>query len=239
MRAFLAAYPKLQYRTVDLPETFQASSWAGQFLATATASIALQGCPAVMADSFRLFEGAGVRYFAERANGVGSVLEESGGQVVTHYQAAVLRQMWNEPRSGTLLVAYDDAVLARTVADLVQPDTIVVSGIAELPDWEWVPEVELPDRYGRAARVLLVDGGVSVAPARVWLARANGATAWGVVEDVGERGLGDVAVRVDAIETIDWEVATPVVAEVDARRVAARMAEAARDRDVVAINGKA
>jgi len=41
--------------------------------------------------------------------------------------------------------------------ELVQPDARVVSGMAELPDWEWTPEVELPERYGRAAQVVVVD----------------------------------------------------------------------------------
>ena len=138
-----------------------------------------------------------------------------------------------------MLVAYDDAELARRVAEAVQPDVAVVSGMAELPEWAWVPEVDLPERYGRAARVVVVDGGTTIAPARVWLARANGATAWGVVAGAIEDGLDGVAVTFDAVGTIDWEVATPITAEVNAGTVAARLVDAARDRGVVLMNGKA
>ena len=112
----------------------------------------------------------------------------------------------------------------------------VVSGSANLPDWEWVAEVDLPERYGRAERVLVVDGAETVAPGRVWLARANGATAWGVAGETVD-GLGDVAVGVDQIGEIDWSQATPLTADADARVVARRMAEAARQPDVVSPNG--
>ncbi len=240
MRAFLAAYPRLQYRTIEPPPAFQASSWAGQFLATASAAIALLGCPEVVADGFRQFESAGVRYLKEEWDGPGSVLIDPGhGGSASHYQAAVLPRTWDLPRDGTLLVAYDDAELARSVADAVRPDAMVVSGMADLHDWEWVPEVELPGRYARAERVLVVDGAESLSPVRVWLARANGATAWGVVGGTVAGGSGDVAVTVGEFGSIDWDVATPVIEDVDARAVAARLADATQARDVVSMNGKA
>ncbi len=90
-RAFLAAYPKLQYRTIDLPANFQASSWAGQFLATASAAVALIGCPEVIANGFQQFEAAGVRYFREESDAGGSVLKQGiAGRTITSYQPAVL-----------------------------------------------------------------------------------------------------------------------------------------------------
>jgi len=45
-------------------------------------------------------------------------------------------------------------------------------------------------------------------------------------------------VPVDAVGTIDWEVATPVDAGVDARKVAERMVDAAWGRNAVSMNGK-
>lgn len=239
VRAFLAAYPKLQYRTVDLPATFQASSWAGQFLATASASVALIGCPEVVADGFRQFEEAGVRYFQEETDSGRSMLKHGlDERTVTSYQPAVLPREWNQPRHGSLLVAYDDAELARQIAEVVQPDTRIVSGKAELPDWEWVPEVDLPERYGRAARVVIVDGNDEIAPVRVWLPRANGATAWGVASGEATADLGDVVVALDAIGAIDWNVPTPLVEHVDARIVAARLVTETQDQDVISMNGK-
>ncbi len=240
MRAFLAAYPKLQYRTIDLPPEFQASSWAGQFLSTASAAIALEGCPKVVIDGFRQFEEAGVRFlFEERDVDHSDLVEGRDGGSVTPYQPAVLPQTWNEPRTGTLLVAYDDAELAREVAEIVKPDTRVVSGMAELPDWEWVAEVGLPERYSRAARVLVVDRRDAIAPARVWLPRANGAPACGVVDGAVGDGLTDVAVTVGEVASIDWGAAARVAVEVDARTVAAQLVDATRGGDVVSMNGKA
>lgn len=239
MRAFLAAHPTLQYRTIDLPEPFQAAAWAGQFLSTASAALALMGCPAVIEDGFRQFESAAMRFLTEEPEGAGSTLVEgTKGAGVTPYQPAVLPRTWGDPRSGSLLVAYDDAELARTVASVVRPDVMVVSGMADLADWEWVPEVDLLARYGRAERVLVVDGGGSLAPARVWLARANGATAWGIVGETADEELGDVAVTIEEIGSIDWDVPTPVRADVDSRLVAARLVELAQPRDVVSMNGK-
>ncbi len=238
MRSFLEAYPSLQYRTVDLPELFQASAWAGQFLSTASAAIALIGCPDVIEAGFRQFESAGVRFLTERSEGTGSVLVQGTvGSAVTSYQPAVLPRVWDAPRSGTLLVAYDDAALALAVAEAVQADTMVVSGEANLPDWKWVPEVHLPQRYGQVERVLVVDGAQSLSPARVWLARANGATAWGVAGAIDDE-LAEVGVTVEQIDSIDWSVPTPVIDSVDARGVAARLAHVARSRTIGSMNGK-
>ncbi len=238
LRSFLAAYPRLQYRTVELPEPFQAASWAGQFLSTASASVVLAGCPAVIEDGFRQFRDVDVRFLKERMGGTGSLLDDGdAGPTVTSYRPAVLPRSWDTPRSGTLLVAYDDAELARRVADLVQPDARVVCGSANLPDWEWVAEVDLPERYGRAERVLVVDGAEETAPARVWLARANGATAWGVTGGTSD-DFGDVVVSVGQIGEIDWSLGTPLTVDADARVVARRMAEAARQPDFISPNGK-
>lgn len=236
MRAFLAAYPRLQYRTVDLPETFQASSWAGQFLSTASAAIALAGCPTVIEDGFRQFESPAMRCFVERMDGAASQLvEASNDRSVTSYQPAVLPQSWGGPRAGTLLVAYDDAEFASRVADLAQPEARVVSGSAALPDWEWVAEADLPARYGRFERVLVVDRRESLAPVRVWLPRANGATAWGVVDGPASSA---VSVTIDALPAIDWSIATPMIPEVDAREVARAISLAALPRNVASLNGK-
>ena len=69
--------------------------------------------------------------------------------------------------------------------------------------------------------------------------RANGATAWGVVEgSIGEE-LGDVAVTPGEIEGIDWDVATPMIGAVDARAVAKRLGEESVRRNAVSMNGNA
>jgi hypothetical protein len=85
----------------------------------------------------------------------------------------------------------------------------------------------------------VVDGRDSIAPARVWLARANGATAWGVVEGAIDEALGEVAVSIGELGSIDWSLATPVSGEVNARVVAKGLVERSVRRGDVSMNGKA
>ena len=221
MRAFLSAYPKLQYRSVDLPATYEVVSWAGQFVSTATAAIGLAGCPPLVLKGFGEFQELDVRLFVERPDGEGdSVLLHRGNDARSMpFQPAVLPTEWDLPRAGTVLVAYDDAPLARQVADAFPDSQRIVSGSAELPDWEFVPEVELPARYGAAERVLVVDG--SLAPVRVWLARANGARAWGVVNQLREQS--QVFTGIESVNDVDWTVATPLPEALDARLTAAQL----------------
>lgn len=227
LRDFAEAYSGLAVRTVDLPQPFQSASWAGQFLSTASGAIVLDGCPPVVADGFAQFAEADLPVFAERVlDGQSWLKLESGSVEPIPYRPAVLERSWSARRAGLLLVVYDDADLGAAVAERVRADDIVVSGSAELPGWEFVPEVRLPERYGRADRVLVVDGASVIDPARVWLARANGATAWGVVRGEPDESTAAVAVGLEALGAIDWEQATPATERCSARRVARAVARA-------------
>lgn len=238
LRAFRSAFPALQYRTVDVPAAFQASAWAGQFLSTASAAVALDGCPSVIEEGFRPFQSQEMRFLVEQLAAPGSELIELPDQhVATWYQPAVLPRAWRKPRSGTVLVAYDDAELALAVAAIVKPDSMIVSGRAELATWEWVPEVNLPERYGGASRVLVVDGRHSIAPARVCLPRAHGATAWGVVDGTAGDALNRWAVAIENVGGIDWTEGTPISPGEDARTVAGQLAATAQRSGLAAMNG--
>jgi hypothetical protein len=237
VRAFNALYADVPYRTVDLPSRRQLDVWIGQFAATADVIVALDGTPELVARGLGEFDAEGLQVLVERPE-----LEGEWGRSVLHrferpeesigFRPAVLPRVWDGPRSGTVVVAYDDAELARRVAEAVPEARRIVSGSADLPDWDFVPEVELPAIYGAAERVLVVDDGSRpVAPARVWLPRANGARAWGVAEDAAEIDEA-VAVGLIGLEGV-WERVAPELPErLDARWVARGLVELYRHRSV-------
>lgn len=234
VRAFNAMWGDLQYRTVDLPARHEVSAWSGQFAATSGVVAVLEGMPEMIARGVGEFDGKGVAVLVERPE-----LEGEWGRTVLHrvgrpeeaigFRPAVLPQAWDSPRSGELLVAYDDAELAREVAERLPDARRIVSGSADLPDWEFVPEFELPSVYGAAERVLVMDDGErSIAPARVWLPRVNGAAAWGVAP-AGELDA-TVAIGLDELGTV-WEREVPELPErLDARWVARGLVDLYRFR---------
>jgi hypothetical protein len=232
--AFNGMWTDLQYRTVDLPARHEVGPWSGQFAATSGVVAVLEGMPEMIARGLGEFDGIGVDVLVERPE-----LEGDWGRTVLHrfgrteesigFRPAVLPQSWTEPRSGMLLVAYDDAELARMVADRVPGARRIVCGSADLPDWEFIPEMELPPLYGAVERVLVIDDGERpIAPARVWLPRANGALAWGIVRSGSEEVT--VAVSVDEFNEI-WERDIPELPErFDARWVARGLVDMYRFR---------
>lgn len=234
VRAFNARWTNLQYRTVDLPARHEVSAWCGQFAATSGVVAVLDGMPEMIARGLGEFDGEGVEVLVEQPE-----LDGDWGRTVLHrfgraeeaigFRPAVLPRTWDLPRAGTVLVAYDDAELAREMAERAPDARRIVSGSADLPDWEFVPEIELPPVYGAAACVLVVDDGERpIAPARVWLPRANGAAAWGVVREGGAEA--SVAIELDALGTV-WKQETPELPErLDARWVARGMVDLFRFR---------
>ncbi|MEZ4507159.1 MAG: hypothetical protein R2848_15235 [Thermomicrobiales bacterium] len=177
LRPFLAAYPRLRYRTVELPpEPFQAASWAGQFLSTASASVVLAGCPVVIEDGFRQFPGCRCPV-PEGADGRDWLSLDDGdaGPTVTSYRPAVFASKlgYAAIRNCSWPMTMPSSRAGwRTWCSQTRG---VVSGSADLSDWEWVSEVDLSERYGKAERVLIVDGAEETARRRGWLARSR----WG------------------------------------------------------------
>ncbi|MCO5220208.1 MAG: hypothetical protein M9947_01335 [Thermomicrobiales bacterium] len=236
VRSFNALWTGVQYRTVDLPARWELEAWIGQFAATSGVIVLLDGMPEMFERGLAEFEQDDVLILVERPELGGdwgrSVLRRLGESDATiGFRPAVLPGSWDVPRSGTVLVAYDDADLARAVAATVPDARRIVTGSADLPDWDYLPEIELPAVYGAAERVLVVDSAERpIAPARVWLPRANGAAAWGMVQ-AGEIDES-VAVRFDDLENV-WDREAPDLPErLDARWVARGLVEMWRHRSI-------
>lgn len=234
VRAFNSMWTDLQYRTIDMPARHEVGPWSGQFAATSGVVAVLEGMPELIARGLGEFDGAGVDIVFERPE-----LEGDWGRTVLHrigrpeesigFRPAVLPMEWNEQRSGMALVAYDDADLAREVAGRIPGARRIVSGSADLPDWEFIPEIELPSLYGAVERVLVVDDGERpIAPARVWLPRANGAAAWGIVREGSEEA--SLAVDINEVGVV-WERKVSELPErFDARWVARGLVDLYRFR---------
>lgn len=234
VRRFNTVRSDVQYRTVDLPARHEVGPWIGQFAATSGVIVALQGTSETIERGLLEFVETGVEILFERPE-----LDGNWGRTRVEridrpdesigFRPAVLPEVWGEARAGTVLVAYDDGELAREVAERVPGARRIVSGSANLPDWEFVPEIELPAVYGAAERVLVVDDGArAIAPVRVWLPRANGAAAWGVTAE-GEVDVS-VAITVGELETV-WERTVPELPErLDARWVARGLVDMFRYR---------
>lgn len=230
----------LQYRTVDLPSRRETAVWIGQFAATAGIIVALQGTPEMVERGLREFVSKDLLILVERAE-----LDDDWGRTLIRridqddesigFRPAVLPQQWDGPRAGTVVVAYDDADLARATAERTPGARRIVCGSANLPDWEFVPEIDLPPIYGAAERVLVIDAADRpLAPARVWLPRANGAVAWGVV--AAEAQIEEtLAIDLDRIETI-WERTQPALPEhLDANWVAKGLVEFYTERTMTEV----
>lgn len=237
---FNSARADLQYRTVDVPLQRETEVWIGQFAATAGVIVALDGTPEPVERGLHAFVSEDLQILVERPElgddwGRSLVRRIDREEDSIGFRPAVLPRVWDGPRAGTVIVAYDDAALAAALAERVPDARRIVSGSADLPDWEFVAEIDLPPVYGAAERVLVIDApDRPFAPARVWLPRANGALAWGVVEDE-ERVEALVTGAIAQVNAI-WNQPQPGLPErLDARWVARGLVDLFQYRSVTEV----
>jgi hypothetical protein len=189
LRAFAARYPDLHYRTYDLPRGLERSVWFGKEIATLDAVVVLDTAPAEIVDELRAY----------RTPRLLRLLHQTGtadlGALAADFDLLLTSQSAPDgdalaigpavetpvvqlvsPRSGVLVVAYDDPLQAdATAANLGSLATrLITPGALALP-WEFVPEVALPDLFRAAEVAVVVTSDVSpLAAARFALPLASG-----------------------------------------------------------------
>jgi hypothetical protein len=171
-KGFVERFPNIQLRTYDLPRGWQRTVWFGSEIGTSDAVIALPGTPPeLVAEISALTSLRIVRLIDESFDAAGHHFRLVRSGENTRPEEIVfgpaIEHMHIEGRhrpSSTLLVAYDDRELALTTASrFSDPDQVelVVTGSADLPEWIYVPEIELPDWYGRYQAAVVIGAGDS------------------------------------------------------------------------------
>jgi hypothetical protein len=184
-RAFTDRYPEIQFRTYDLARGWERTVWFGREIATADAIVALPGIPRVLLPEIAALDSQRIIRLVDESLGIEQTdltLVRAGNDVsdsAVVFGPAV-RQTTTEltPRSNRpLVVAYgdfDDAESARERLNPFDP-VLIQTGEAELPGWQYVPEVELPDWYGHSlVAVITGEGSSPWGTARHALALASG-----------------------------------------------------------------
>lgn len=193
MRAFNERYPHIRYRRYALLSGSERAVWFGREIATADAVVAYPGTPeGVIAELKRWTAPNVIRVWDEAVDDALSLL-------ALWTEPAVLVRTASSQRPDNYVAAYDN------VLDIDRPGWTRISvGSAMSPDWEFIPEVLVEDRYQRSQTVAM-DAREEMA--RILLPVANGATTELV------NGAGEIVRHI-----------TTVPAEHDARKRAQRLA---------------
>jgi hypothetical protein len=167
LRAFDRHYPDIPYRTYDVPPRREMDIWLGREASAADAMIAFTGTPAPVLGAFERLDAVYTLKLVERDVDSDGMMHRSG----LHPPSTALPAMPYAPvvaidRGGgedrdidVLIAAYDHAELGAAAAAALPGATMLIAGSAAIPDVPFVPEVELPDWYRRAAVTVVVDHG--------------------------------------------------------------------------------
>lgn len=172
VRSFNARYPLLRYRQYEPTGGFARRVWFSREIGTADVVVAYPGCGDEVMEEVIGLESPRMLAFFPGAERVGADLLDAW------FQPAVVPVAASGERSGTLAVAYD-----------TRPDIEAAQGVSSgrFSDgqWPYVPEVDLPDRYGTAERIRMsAEELTGMRLARALLAVASGAT----VDLIGPNG---------------------------------------------------
>jgi hypothetical protein len=184
LRAFDRRYPAIRHRTYDLPRGWERTVWFGREAGTCDAIIALPGAPPELIPEIAAMPERKIARFIDHS----FAIEHTGFRLVRStvsddptaidFGPAVEPGVAGKGRCPEpLIVAYDNHEAAEALAVRMQTSSprLVVTGSAHLPNWRFLPEVELPDLYRQYKLVLVVGVGSSEwSPARALLARAQG-----------------------------------------------------------------
>jgi hypothetical protein len=168
VRDFAKALPAVVYRTYEIPPPREQGVWLGREATTADVMIVLGDVPAEVIDGLRSLDLPFlVTLFEDPTESSSSEIllrALHDPQLSVPFGPAVAQEVVrNSDRTepSTLLVAYDDADLAREVAAQIDDvnTRLVVAGTASLPEWEFVPEIALPKLYRSAMTVAVIGAG--------------------------------------------------------------------------------
>ena len=201
VRDFTKRYPDVRYRTYDIPPPREQSVWLGREATTSDVMIVLADAPAEVKDGLEALDLPFVLSLIENLPASTSerllLTGMHASEIGAEFGPAVIRgaESGSLPRSHrVLLVAYDDAPLARETAMALEAfaPRLALAGQADLADWLFVPELALPDLYRDADVVVVAGAGRERGSlARFLLPASLGAQ----VVAVEPEGVGDVAVE--------------------------------------------
>jgi hypothetical protein len=207
-KAFTERYPAIRLRTYDLPRGWQRTIWFAAEIATADAVIALPGMPPELLPEIAGITSPHIVQLFDESH----LIEHSGFRLVRLGMQSHETDLVFGPTVETghldpanrsdrpLLVAYDDAEEAeRLAAELAESDPVrIVTGTANLPGWEYIPEIDLPGLYGAHRTAFVIGAGDSAwSDARRLLPRASGSA---VADAPGSTPAASLPGGVDAAE---------------------------------------
>lgn len=204
LRAFAARYPRLQYRTYELPIGTERTVWLGREVATSDAVLVLDNAPEGVVEEVAGFGSPSLvrllalttdrtAFLADRFDHILTPLAAADGNGTPVFGPGVsfVGMADDARRDGLAVIAYGNAAAANALADeLAEREPALLSpGDVAGERWTYVPEVDLDARYRslRCALVIAADPS-QLAGARLLLPLAQGCAVVGV-EVEGEPAL--------------------------------------------------
>jgi len=208
MRAFNERYPRIRYRQYDLLAGTERAVWFGRETAVADAVVAYPGTPDEVISELESRDTASVLRFWSGAS------DQLSELLPLWTDPAVQTREMSAPREDSCVVAYD------TLLSVDRPGWLRISAESVAgPNWSYVPEVLIEDRYQRSSTVAMDE---SVNLARALLPVANGA-ATELIDAAGNtvRTLTDVPAGNNArlrVERLSTEIERTLAERIGSRR---------------------
>ena len=217
MKAFGRHYPDILNRTYNLPRGAERSVWFGREVSTADAAIVLDDAPDGIFEEIAAYDTprlvkvlARTGLHPDRALPMPLERFDLALEADSTRAVEILPRVPAAERSGVLVVAYEDRAAGDRVFEALGefgPERVTPGRLAA--PWQYVPEVEMPDLYGRAGAVVAVGGSDERGfGERVLLAAASGCPVVVVGGPVlpACSGLEFPVATVETVAAVAWSV---------------------------------